>query len=81
MIPKYDYNRARDMLRLGYQLHVRRAGKHRLYSKNYIVDQTGNVLGSMHRIVRTQLIDSGCLRLREQGKWVWDYDKCGEGTE
>lgn len=76
MTPRYDYTTAREMLRLGYQLHVRRT-RHRLHSQSFIVDQAGSVLGSVHTVVREQLLDSGCLALREQGKWAWDYAKCG----
>lgn len=79
--PTYSYEECMTLLPAGYQLHILRSGRYRLHSKGRIVGIDGREYGRVAARVWNRLLDSGRLRLIEQGRWAWDYAKDGDGTD
>lgn len=72
MIPLYDYDKALDMLKLGYTLKV----SYRLGRSSTCITNTNNYIGALGRVtaeIRNRLIEQ-CV-LIEPGTWRYDYSR------
>lgn len=72
MIPVYSFEKAAEMLRLGYVFRVVRVAKNRTVSFVQSTDKK-QTLGRVPRHVRNRIIDEIPLRLESPGRWLYDY--------
>jgi hypothetical protein len=72
MISLYSFEKAVEMLRLGYVFRVVRVAKNRTVA--FVRTSDGKqTLGRVPRVVRNRILDEVPLRLDSPGRWVYDY--------
>lgn len=71
---RYTFDKARDMLRLGYVLSIVYVAR---TTRARILDRHGSVLGTLSRTTRDRVLDEVPLVVRERRPratvWVYDY--------
>lgn len=76
MLPAYPFEKARDMLLLGYVLRVIRVAKNKTVAYISSTDDKqalGRVRAEVRDQVRDQVLDELPLRCVNHGRWVYDY--------
>ena len=72
MIPRYHYEKAAEMLKLGHAMRVVRLSRTRCMA--YITTSDGrNTLGRVLAETRNRLLDEAPLTLIGRGLWRWDF--------